>query len=123
MAYLVLSRSLLTKSSDGGHADSQVVSTDVVNLGLFNQRPDLWLLQVLNLVFIGGSKVSAHAAVVTSDDNTTLAGGLGFIDTVFSVYTGFLTGLLEDITVLVFTDTTDIDNGLLREQILESRHI
>lgn len=36
MTYLVLSGSLLTKGEDGGHTDSQVVTTDVVDLGLLD---------------------------------------------------------------------------------------
>jgi hypothetical protein len=118
MTYLVLSSSLLTKGDDGGHADSQVVTTDVVDLGLLNQRPDLGLLEVLDLVLVGSSEVGAHAAVVASDDNTTLTGGLGLINTVLGVDTGLLASLLEDLAVLVLTDTTDVHNGLLREHVL-----
>ena len=118
MTCLVLSGSLLTKGDDGGHTDSQVVTTDVVDLGLLNQRPDLGLLEVLNLVLVGSSEVGAHTAVVTSDDNTTLTGRLGLIDTVLGVDTGLLASPLEDLTVLVLTDTTDVDNGLLREHVL-----
>lgn len=118
MIYLVLSGSLLAKGDDSGHADSQVVTTDVVELGLLNQRPDLGLLEVLNLVLVGSSEVGAHAAVVASDDNTTLTSGLGLIDTVLGVNTGLLASLLEDITELVLTDTTDVDNGLLRQHVL-----
>ena len=98
-----------------------MVSTDVVDLGLLNERPDLGLLQVLDLVLVGSSKVGAHAAVVTSDDNTTLTGGLGFIDTVLGVDTGLLTGLLEDVTVLVLTDAADVDNRLLGEEVLRAK--
>lgn len=118
MTYLVLSSSLLTKGNDGGHADSQVVTTDVVELGLLDQRPDLGLLEVLKLVLVGGSEVGAHAAVVASDDNTTLTSGLGLIDAVLGVDTGLLASILEDVTELVLTDTTDVDNGLLREHVL-----
>lgn len=118
MTYLVLSSSLLTKGNNGGHADSQVVTTDVVELGLLDQRPDLGLLEVLELVLVGGSEVGAHAAVVASDDNTTLTSGLGLIDAVLGVDTGLLASILEDVTELVLTDTTDVDNGLLREHVL-----
>ena len=97
-----------------------MVSTDVVDLGLLNQRPDLGLLEVLELVLVGSSKVGTHAAVVTSDDNTTLTSGHSFIDTVLGVDTGLLTGLLEDVTVLVLTNTADVDDGLLGEQVLKA---
>lgn len=115
---LVLSSGLLTKSDDGGHTNSQMVATDIVELCLLNQRPDLRLLQVLDLVLVGSSEVGAHAAVVASDDNTALAGGLSLIDTVLSVDTSLLTGLLEDVTELVLADAADVDNGLLREHVL-----
>jgi hypothetical protein len=117
-AHLVLSSGLLTKSDDGGHTDSQMVATDIVELCLLNQRPDLRLLQVLDLVLVGSSEVGAHAAVVASDDNTALSGGLSLIDTVLSVDTSLLTGLLEDVTELVLADAADVDNGLLREHVL-----
>lgn len=121
--YLVLSGSLLTKGKDGGNTDSQVVATDVVMLGLLDQRPNLGLLEVLKLVLVGSSEVGAHAAVVASDDNTTLTGGLGLVDTVLGVDTGLLASLLEDLTVLVLTDTTDVDNGVLREHVLRKLSI
>jgi hypothetical protein len=119
MTYLVLCRGLLAKSDDSGHADSQVVSTDVVDLGLLNQRPDLGLLEVLNLVLVGSSKVGAHAAVVASDNNTTLTGRLRLINTVLGVDTGLLASLLEDVTVLVLANAANVDNGLLRKQVLQ----
>jgi len=85
-----------------------VVSTDIVELGLLNERPDVWLLQVVDLVLVRSGKVSAHAAVVASDDHTALAGGLFLVDAVFCVDTGLLASFLEEIGVLVATDTTDI---------------
>jgi hypothetical protein len=118
--HLVLSSGFLTKSDDGGHTDSQVVATDIVELGLLNQRPDLGLLQVLDLILIGSSEVGAHTAVVASDDNTALTGGLSLINTVLSVDTSLLAGLLEDVTELVLADAADVDNGLLREHVLET---
>ena len=100
-----------------------MVSTDIVDLGLLDQGPNLGLLEVLKLVFIGSSEVGAHAAVVASDDNTALTGRLGLINTVLSVDTGLLASLLEDVAELVLTNTADVDNGLLREQVLETLSI
>jgi len=118
--YLVLSSSLLAESLNGGNTDSQVVATDVVELSLLNKRPDVGLLQVLNLVLVGSSKVSAHAAVVASDNNTTLSSGLGLIDAVLSVDTGLLASLLEDVTVLVLTNTANVHNGVLGQHVLSN---
>ena len=120
VTYLVLGSGLLAESLDGRDTDSQVVTTDVVELSLLDERPDVGRLQVLNLVLVGGSEVSAHAAVVASDDNTALAGGLSLINTVLSVDTSLLAGLLEDVTELVLADAADVDNGLLREHVLET---
>jgi hypothetical protein len=100
-----------------------VVSTDIVDLGFLDQRPNLGLLEVLKLVLVGSSEVGAHAAVMASDDNTALTGGLGLINTVLSVDTGLLASLLEDVAELVLTDTADVNNGLLREQVLETLSI
>jgi hypothetical protein len=95
-----------------------VVTTDVVELGLLDEGPDVGLLQVLKLVLVGSSEVSAHAAVVAGDDDTALAGGLRLVDTVLGVDTGLLTGLLEDLAVLVIANTANVDDGVVGEQVL-----
>lgn len=115
---LVLGGSLLGEGQNGGNTDSQVVATDVVELSLLNERPDVGLLQVLNLVLVGSGEVSAHAAVVTGDDDTALAGRLRIVDTVLGVDTSLLAGLLQDLAILVLTDAADVDNGVVREQVL-----
>lgn len=116
---LVLGGSFLGEGQNGGNTDSQVVATDVVDLSLLNERPDMGLLQVLNLVLVGSGEVSAHAAVVTGDDDTALAGGLHIVDTVLGVDTSLLAGLLQDLAILVLTDAADVDNGVVREQVLD----
>jgi hypothetical protein len=95
-----------------------VVTPDVVELGLLDEGPDVGLLQVLKLVLVGSSEVSAHAAVVAGDDDTALAGGLRLVDTVLGVDTGLLTGLLEDFAVLVIANTANVDDGAVGEQVL-----
>jgi hypothetical protein len=116
--YLVLGSSLLSEGQDGGNADSQVESTNEVELSLLNEVPDVGLLKVLELVLVGGSKVGAQAAVVASDDGTTLSSGLGLVHTVLGVDTGLLTGLLEDLTVAVLANTANVEDGVIREQVL-----
>lgn len=115
---LVLGGSLLGESQDGGNADSQVVATDVEDLSLLDEGPDVGLLQVLDLVLIGSSEVSAHAAVVAGDDDTALAGGLHIVDTVLGVNASLLTGLLQDLGILILTDAANVDDGVVREQVL-----
>lgn len=118
--YLVLGSSLLSESQDGGNADSQVETTDEVELGLLNKVPDVGLLEVLELVLVGSSKVSAQAAVVAGDDGTTLSSGLGLVHTVLSVDTGLLTGLLEDVTVAVLANTANVEDRVIGEQVLST---
>lgn len=116
--YLVLSSSLLAKGLNGRNTDSKVVTANVVDLGLLNQRPDVGLLQVLNLVLVGSGKVGAHAAVVAGDDNTTLSSGLDIVNAVLGVDTGLLAGLLEDIAVLVLANTTNVDDRVIGQHVL-----
>ena len=118
--YLVLGSSLLSKGQDGRDTDSQVETTDEVVLGLLDEVPDVGLLQVLELVLVGSSKVSAQAAVVASDDSTTLASGLGLVHAVLSVDTGLLAGTLEGLAVVVVTDTTNVQDGVVGEQVLST---
>lgn len=93
-------------------------STDVVDLSLLNQRPDVRLLQVFNLVLVGGSKVSDQATIVASNDNTALSSGLSVIDAVFRVDASLLAGLSQCVGVLVAADTADVKNGVLRKYVL-----
>lgn len=115
---LVLSGSLFAKGLDSRNTDSQVVATDVVELSLLDNGPDVGLLQVLNLVLVGSSKVGAHAAVVAGDNNTTLASGLGLIDTVLGVDTSLLASLLQDVTVLVLTNAANVDDRVVGKHVL-----
>ena len=95
-----------------------MVTTNVVNLSLLDQRPDLRLLQVLRLVLVSSRKVGAHAAVVASDDDTALAGGLDIIDTVLGVHTGLGASIPEEISVVVLADAAKVDDRVVGEQVL-----
>lgn len=70
-----------------------MVTANVVDLGLLDERPNLGLLKMVKLVFIGGSKVGDHAAVVAGDDNTAFSSRLSLINTVFGVDAGSLAGV------------------------------
>lgn len=97
-----------------------MVSTNVVDLSLLDQRPDLRLLQVLGLVLVSGSKVSAHAAVVAGDDDTALAGRLDIVDTVFGVDTSLGASVLEEIGVLVLSNAANVDDRVVRKNVLDN---
>ena len=93
-------------------------TTNVVELGLLNERPDVRLLQVVDLVLVSRSKVGTHAAVVASDDDTALASGLGIIDAVFGVDAGLSAGLLQDFSFLVTADAADVEDRVVGEDVL-----
>lgn len=115
---LVLRGRLLAEGLDSGNTDSQVVATDIVELGLLDNVPDVGLLQVLNLVLVRSSKVGAHAAVVASDNNTALASRLSLIDTVLGVDTGLLASLLQDVAELVLANAADVDDRVVGKHVL-----
>ena len=116
--YLVLRSSLLSESLDGWDADSQMVASDEVDLSLLDERPDLWLLQVVKLVLVGSGQMRDHGPVVTGDDDTTTASGLSIVDTVFRMDTSLVASLLENIGVLVTTNASDVHDGLRGEDVL-----
>lgn len=117
---LVVLSGLLSDSLDGLWADREVVTTDVDKLCVLNKLPDLWLLQVIHLVVVCGSKISAHRSVVTSDDNTATSGGVLLGDTVLGTKTGLLVGLLEDGGILVVSDAANVDNRVVWENVLST---
>ena len=76
---------MFAEREGGGHADCEVVAADVEDGGCFDEFPDVRLLQVRDLVVVGGGEVRAHCAVVVGDDDAAFAGGGGGVDVVFYV--------------------------------------
>lgn len=95
-----------------------MVATNEVCLALLDDVPVL--LQVVELVAVGSSKVGAQAAVVASDDDTATAGGLGLVDAVADLKASLLGGISEDVGVLVLANAAEVDNGLGGEDVLRS---
>lgn len=93
-------------------------TTNVVDLGVLNELPDLRLLQVVKVVVVGSTEISAQASVVTGDDGTTAASLLLRVDSVLNTETSSLDSIVEDGRVLVVAGTTNIDNAVWRENIL-----
>lgn len=135
--FVVLS-GLLSKLHDGRRADcdevlahilyrvsrkiesltSEVEATNVVDLSILNELPDLGLLQVVDIVVVGGTEISAQASVVASNDNTASASLLLGVDSVLNTETSSLDGIVEDGRVLIVTSTTEVDNAVGRENVL-----
>ena len=78
---------------------------------------------MLRLVLVSGSKVGAHAAVVASDDDTALAGGLDIVDTVFGVDTGLGASVLQEIGIFVLANAANVDDRVVGEDILDNIRI
>jgi hypothetical protein len=87
-----------------------MVSTNIIDVCLLNDLPDLRRFQVLEFISICGSKIGTHGAVVACDDDTAAACREGGILEVFCAQTGGFAGLGEGVSVLVLSNTTDVDN-------------
>jgi hypothetical protein len=96
----------------------EVVASNVEDLSVLNERPDLGLLQVVKAVVVGSAEVSAETAVVAGDNNTASASWLLGVNTVLDTETGSLDGILQDGRVLVVTDTTEVDDAVGGEDVL-----
>ena len=110
---------MLSKSQDCWNTNSQVVTSNVENIGVLNQSPNLLGLEMLNLVVVGGTEVSDHGTIVTGDDDSTLSGGDSLLDAVLGTDTAHnATGLDELVGVGVLANTADVDGGFWWENIL-----
>lgn len=110
--------SLLGELHDGWRADGEVVATNIVDIGVLDEAPDLGLLQVVQVVVVGSAELSAQRAVVTSDDNTAAASLLLGVDTVLDAEASGLDSIVKDGRVLIVTDTTEVDDAVLGENVL-----
>lgn len=96
-------------------------ATDEVDLGFFDQVPDMRLLQVLNLIVIGSSKVSAQTTIVARDYDTTNTRWLFLVDAIFCVNTSLFANVPEQLAILVFADAADVGNRVGWKDILDYR--
>lgn len=97
---------------------SEVVATNVVKLGVLNQAPDLRLLQMVEVVVVGSTKIRAQAAVVAGDDNTAAASLLSGFGAVFDTKASGLDSIVQDGRVLVVASTTQVDDAVGGKDIL-----
>jgi hypothetical protein len=95
-----------------------VETADIEELSVLDEAPDLRLLQVLEIVVVGSSKVGAKAAVVASNDDTATASLLLGVDTVLNAETSSLDCIVEDGRVLVITSATEVDNAVGLKDVL-----
>lgn len=97
-----------------------MVATDVVRLGVLDERPHLGLLQVLEVVVVGGVQASAHAAVVAGDDDAAPAGGVRGVHAVLDAQADLLDGIVQDGGVLVVADAADEDDAVRGQDVLRT---
>ena len=106
---LMAARSFLT---------GKVEATDVKELSVLNEAPDLGLLQVVKVVVVGSTKVGAQAAVVASDDDAATTCLLLGVNTVLDAETSSLNGIVKNRRVLVVTGATEVDDAVWGEDVL-----
>lgn len=94
-----------------------MVATHEVGLGLLNNVPVL--LQVVDLVAVRRREIGAHASVVSSDNDTTTAGGLLFVIEVVGGQASLLVGSQKSLSILVVADTSKVDNRVGWEDVLD----
>lgn len=97
-----------------------MVTSDIEELGILDKLPDLRLLQVLNLVQIGGRKIGAQTPVVARNHHAAPSGGRSLIVVVLGTDTGLRADILERLSVLVFSDSADVDGRVGREDVLRT---
>lgn len=96
----------------------EVVATNVVHIGVLYQAPNLGLLQVIEPVVVGSTKIRAHAPVVARNHHAAPSGGLRRLDTVLDAKAGLFDGILEDGGVLVVADTAQVYDAVVGQHVL-----
>ena len=122
VGYLVGRRGVFGKGQDSRNTDGQVETTNVIDLRIFNELPDLWRLEVLELVVVGSSQVGNQGTVVTGNHDTATSGGMLLVDSVFGAETLALAGLTELVGRCILTDTSDVDGRFGRKNVLQRTH-
>ncbi len=96
----------------------EVVTANIVGLGVLDEGPDIRALQVLQVVVVGGTQLGAHAAVVAGDDDAATAGGDLGVDAVLDAQTSLPAGVAEDSGILVVASTAKVDDAVVGEDVL-----
>lgn len=97
-----------------------MVAANVVDISILNQAPDLGLLQVVQIIVVGGAQICAHTPVVTRDDHTAPTGRLRGLDAVLDAQAGLLDSILEDGGVLVFANAAQVHDAVVGQQVLST---
>lgn len=91
---------------------------NVVEVGVLGELPDLGLLEMLNVVEVGGAEVGAERPVHAGDDGAAAAGGGLGVDAVLDAQADLLDGIAQDGGVLVVAHTAEVDDAVRRQDVL-----
>ena len=95
-----------------------MVAADVDDLGALSERPDLGLLQVLEVIVVRGIERGAQRPVVAGDDNTAPPSGHLGVNAVLDTEADVADGIVKDGGVLVVADTADVDDAVGGQHVL-----
>lgn len=101
-----------------GAPTSEVEAANVVDARVLDQGPDLGLLQVVDVVVVGGPEISAQASVMAGDDDAAAARLLLGVDAVLDTQAGGLDGVVQDGRVLVVTGASKVDDAVGGQHVL-----
>lgn len=101
-----------------GFFTCEVITTNVVHIGVLNELPDLRLLQVVEIVVVGGAEISAQASVVAGNDNTATTSLLVGVDAVLDAKASSVDSILHDGGVLVIASTAEVDDAVGGQDVL-----
>lgn len=93
-------------------------TTNVEEISLLNEAPDLGLLQMVETVVVGSTKVGAETAVVAGDDGSATASLLLGVDAVLDTQAGGLDGIMQNGSILVVADTAKVDDAVGGQDVL-----
>ena len=117
---LVLGRGLLGQGQDGGHADREMVTPYIVDLGFFDQIPDPGLLQVRELVLVRGRQVRAHAPIMACDDDATPARRYVVDGQILRLQARLVARRPQDVGVFVLAHRADVEHRVGAQHVLRA---
>lgn len=95
-----------------------MVATNVIDIGVLDELPDLGLLKVIKGVMVGSTQVGAETSVVASDDNTAATSLLGRLDTVLDTEASGVDSVLHNGGVLVIASAAEVDDAVGGQDVL-----
>lgn len=96
----------------------EVEATDIVEIGILDELPDLGLLQMVEAIAVGSTKVGNETTVVASDDRTTTTSLVLSVDTILNAQASLFDGVMQDGSVLVVADAAEVDDAVGRQEVL-----